>query len=122
MRSSKRIQLVVFSVVVAAAIVGISRLRQGQDEPTHLSIDQILADPMEWQGKKISVMGVVLPGSRQRFGAEWRFNIASGGRTLSVRYSGITPDTFVDAAEVFVIGQLRDREFSARDLLVKVPG
>ena len=122
MRSSKRIQVVVFSALAIGAIVGIGRLRQEQGEPTYLSIDQIFAGPMQWQGKKISVMGVVQPGSRQRFGAEWRFNIVSGGRTLRVRYSGIAPDTFVDAAEVFVIGQLRDREFSARHLSVKVPG
>ena len=117
----KAVRLVVLFGVVAAAVLGIGRLVR-ESQPTYLSLSQIVADPTRWQGENVSFMGVVQPGSRQQVGAEWHFNVVSGGQSLSVRFSGIAPDTFVDAAEVFVIGQLREREFTARNLLVKVPG
>jgi len=34
----------------------------------------------------------------------------------------VVTSTLVDAAEVIVVGELRDRQFSARNVLVRVPG
>ena len=116
------VRLVVLFGILAATVLGIGRLLRDSEPRYHLSVGQIVANPTRWQGENVSVMGIVQPGSQQRFGAERRFNIVSDGQTLSVRYTGLAPNTFVDAAEVLVKGKLRDREVNARSLLVKVPG
>jgi cytochrome c-type biogenesis protein CcmE len=43
-------------------------------------------------------------------------------QTLNVRYTGVVPSAFVDAAVVMLVGELRDQEFIARRLAVRVPG
>jgi cytochrome c-type biogenesis protein CcmE len=119
---TKTLRVVVVSAVFTAAVVGIVRLL-GDREPTHLSVDQIVRDPARWQGENVSVMGVVQPASRQRgVGGDWRFNVVAQEQTLNVRYTGVVPNTFVDAAVVMLVGELRDQELSARRLLVRAPG
>jgi cytochrome c-type biogenesis protein CcmE len=120
--SRKTLRVVVSSAVLAAAVIGVVQLL-GNGDPTCLTVDQIVSDPARWQGENVSVKGTVQPGSRARGpSGDWRFNVVSQGQTLSVRYTGVMPDTFVDAAEVLMVGELRPREFSARNVLVRVLG
>jgi cytochrome c-type biogenesis protein CcmE len=119
--SVKTLQLVVLLAVFAVIVVGI--VRRPASEPILLSVDQIVREQARWQGENVSVQGIVQPASRQQ-GADgdWRFNVVSAGQTLSVHYTGAVPSTLVDAAEVIVVGQLRDGEFRARTVLVNAPG
>jgi cytochrome c-type biogenesis protein CcmE len=44
------------------------------------------------------------------------------GKTITVRYAGIVPDTFKDDAEVIVSGSVKgDGTFVAKDLIAKCP-
>ena len=120
--STRTLQTVALSAVLAAAVIGVVQMR-GESEPTYLSVEQIVRDPARWQGESVSVLGIVQPGSRQRDAdGDLRFNVVSQGETLSVRFTGVVPSTFVDAAEVMVTGDVSDRELSARTVSVKVPG
>ena len=108
--------------VPAAAFAGIVRLWEGSP-PSDVSVDEVVRDPAAWQGEDVSVRGRIQPTSIQRAGdADWRFTIIGRGHTLRVRYTGTAPNTLDDDAEVIVSGVLRDVEFSARRLSVRVPG
>jgi cytochrome c-type biogenesis protein CcmE len=118
---TRTLRYVVLPAVVAAAVIGVVRLL-GDGEPTYLSVDQVVSDPARWQGESVAVQGIVQPASRQQDEAgDWRFTVASQGERLSVRYTGVVPSTFVDEAQVLVIGELRDRELSARHLSARDP-
>jgi cytochrome c-type biogenesis protein CcmE len=72
------------------------------------------------------VNGKVEQGSIERLssGRQVRFNIIDpdGQAKLPVDFTGIIPDTFVDKADVVVMGHRRqDGVFEATDLLAKCP-
>ena len=121
----RTLQFAALAVVLVGIIVGLDQLR-GRTEPTrYLSVDELMNDPARWQGEPLYVHGSVEPTSIHRAGpTDWRFNMATRGRTLSVRYTGPTPRTFEDGGvtEVSVLGELRGATFNARGLLVRVVG
>jgi cytochrome c-type biogenesis protein CcmE len=88
--------------------------------PPYRHADQVVRDAAQWQGKTVSVHGIVSEESRAGE-HRWRFNLVWQGESLSVIYGGPVPDTFVDGAVVVVQGKLRDREFVARQMAVRVP-
>ncbi len=86
------------------------------------SVDQIVDDPVRWQGVMAAVRGIVRPGSIERSaGTEWRFDIVGQDQTLNVHYTGVVPSTFGDGADVVVFGHLGNQQFSAGTLLVHAP-
>jgi cytochrome c-type biogenesis protein CcmE len=88
--------------------------------PPYRYADHIVRDARQWQGKTVRVQGVLSEESRA--GANrWRFNLVWQGESLSVVYRGPVPDTFVEGAVVVVQGKLRDHEFVARQMAVRVP-
>jgi cytochrome c-type biogenesis protein CcmE len=77
-----------------------------------------------WEAETIRVNGRVEGGSIERSsnGAEVRFVMTEGGASLPVHYAGMTPDSFVDGADVVVEGNLESEgTFEAHLLLAKCP-
>ena len=73
-------------------------------------VDEVLAQPAAWQGKRLQLHGRVVKGSilRRASGAsyEYRFQVENNGRTVTARHTGLVPDTFKDEAEVVLKGRL----------------
>jgi cytochrome c-type biogenesis protein CcmE len=73
-------------------------------------VDEVLAAPASWQGKRLQLHGRVVKGSilRRAAGAsyEYRFQVENNGQTILARHSGLVPDTFKDEAEVVLKGRL----------------
>ena len=88
--------------------------------PPYRYADQVVRDAGQWQGKTVSVHGIVSEESRAGE-HRWRFNLVWQGKSLSVVYRGPVPDTFVEGAVVVVQGTLREGEFLARQIAVRVP-
>ena len=88
--------------------------------PRYRYADHVVRDAGQWQGKTVSVHGIVSEESRAGEN-RWRFNLVWQGESLSVVYRGPVPNTFVEGAVVVVQGKLRDHEFVARQLAVRVP-
>ncbi len=96
--------------------------------------DAVIAQQSEFEGKRIKMGGHVEKGTIfQKPGTlEYQFDVRpvaamakhpeALGKTITVRYTGVVPDTFKDDAEVVVTGKL-DSEgvFQAQDLLAKCP-
>ena len=90
-------------------------------------VDEIMAQPAQWEHKHVQMHGFVVPGSiKKRFDKEhsqieYKFMEVNCGKEMEVRYSGTVPDTFKDRAEVVVKGTLADGSFDAREISAKCP-
>lgn len=129
-------------IIASVAIIGAAA--------TYLFVDSLAADPEaltyfhpadvvivkqdEFIGQRIRMGGFVEKGSIfQKSGTlEYQFDVRpidqmmkfpeAKGKTMTVRYTGVVPDTFKDDAEVIVTGSLtRDGAFEAKELLAKCP-
>jgi cytochrome c-type biogenesis protein CcmE len=98
------------------------------------NVDEVIAKPHDFRDQKIRIGGHVLPGSiAQKKGTlEYRFEVKpveammkfpeTRGKTVTVAFTGIVPDTFKDDAECIVTGKLgADGTFNATELIAKCP-
>jgi cytochrome c-type biogenesis protein CcmE len=106
--SQKAVKLGVTSLVLVLAFGGLlySTLSEGTEYYKH--VDEVMANPEVWQGKKLQLHGFVVPGSimRRPDTLDWQFKVHSKGQVVTASYTGIVPDTFKDEAEVVLKGAL----------------
>jgi cytochrome c-type biogenesis protein CcmE len=83
-----------------------SSLSEGTEFYKH--VDEVMANPGAWQGKRLQLHGFVVEKSilRRPDTLDYRFQVQSNGKVLPVRYTGVVPDTFKDGAEVVLKGRL----------------
>ncbi|GGD38416.1 cytochrome c maturation protein CcmE [Croceicoccus pelagius] len=117
----QRLVLVILALVVliGAALLAIWGLR-GQASYFYVPSD-IASDPPE-PGRAVRLGGMVQEGSIQTLadGVTVSFVVGDGEATVPVRYTGITPDLFVEGSGVVADGRLAaDGTFVADSLLAK---
>ncbi len=101
------------SLVLVVALGGLlySTLSEGTEYYKH--VDEVMADPGQWEGKNLQLHGFVVKDSilRKRDSLEYRFKVQSKGAVVDAVYTGIVPDTFKDDSEVVLKGVLRPEGF-----------
>lgn len=104
----KAIKIGLTSLVLVLAFGGLlwSTLREGTEYYKH--VDEVMASPETWHGKRLQLHGFVVRDSimRARDSLEYRFKIESKGMIVPATYTGIVPDTFKDESEVVLKGTL----------------
>jgi len=94
--------------VLALAFGGLlySTLSEGTEYYKH--VDEVMADPGAWQGKRLQLHGFVVDKSilRRPDTLDYRFQVQSNGKVVPARYTGVVPDTFKGGAEVVLKGRL----------------
>jgi cytochrome c-type biogenesis protein CcmE len=107
------VKIGVTAVVLVLALAGLlwSTLREGTEYYKH--VDEVVANPGAWEGKRLQLHGFVVRDSilRKRDSLEYRFQIQNKGKVLPASYTGIVPDTFSDDAEVVLKGTLQPDGF-----------
>ena len=112
-------------LVLGLAFAGLmySTLSEGTEFYKH--VDEVMADPGAWQGKRLQLHGFVVDKSilRRPDTLDYRFRVQSNGKVMPVRYTGVVPDTFKDGAEVVLKGHLAADGFAVdRDgVMAKCP-
>jgi len=123
--SARTIKIGATAAVLVAALGGLmySTLSEGTEYYKH--VDEVMANPTEWQGKRMSLHGYVVDKSilGKPDTLEYRFQIQSNGKVISARYTGVVPDTFKDGSEVVLKGQLGPHGFdvSPNGVMAKCP-
>ncbi len=90
-------------------------------------VDEVLANPAQWDHKHLQLHGFVVPGSimkrmdKEHSQIEYKFDVVNCGQTIPARYSGTVPDTFKDRAEVVLKGSYADGHFTAQEISAKCP-
>jgi cytochrome c-type biogenesis protein CcmE len=123
--SHKAVKVGLTSLVLALAFGGLlySTLSEGAEYYKH--VDEVMANPGQWHGKRLQLHGFVVPKSirRKPESLDWRFEVQSKGHVVQASYSGIVPDTFKDDAEVVLKGTLSPQGFhvSPDGVMAKCP-
>ncbi len=106
--NTKTLKIAVTTVVLVFAFGGLlwSTLRDGTEYYKH--VDEVMASPEQWYGKRLQLHGYVVPASimRRPDTLDYRFQVHSKGHVVPASYTGIVPDTFKDEAEVVLKGTL----------------
>jgi cytochrome c-type biogenesis protein CcmE len=123
--SPKALKIGATVLILGLAFTGLlySSLSEGTEFYKH--VDEVMADPGAWQGKRLQLHGFVVEKSilRRPDTLDYRFQVQSNGKVLPVRYTGVVPDTFKDGAEVVLKGRLGPDGFAVdRDgVMAKCP-
>jgi cytochrome c-type biogenesis protein CcmE len=106
--SAKTVKTLITTVVLTAAFGGLLWGTLAEGTEYYMHVEEVMADPEEWQGKALQVHGWVVVGTRMRKPdtLDYRFDVESNGHVISAQYTGIVPDTFQDGSEVVVSGHL----------------
>lgn len=111
--------LIACAALIAAGLIAASALRE---EASYFYTPSTLAKAKPAAGKAIRIGGMVQPGSIKRAanGVSIQFVVQDRDAALAVRYTGITPDLFVEGSGVVADGRLAaDGHFIADSLLAK---
>lgn len=111
-----------------------STLTEGETLTFFHNADEVIARPDVFKGQRIRVGGRIEKGTifQKKGTLEYRFDVRpvdemikfpeARGKTITVAYTGIVPDTFKDDAQVIVTGSLgEDGTFSGKEVLAKCP-
>ncbi len=105
--SKKAVRVSVSAVVILSALTWLMISTVSQGAEYYKKVDEVMADPQAWQGKRLQVHGYVLGEPKVKSSTlEYRFQIHSNGKVMNAEYTGVVPDTFKAEAEVVVKGRL----------------
>ena len=121
--SRKATQVSATVLVLATAFGVLLYSSLGESLQQYKYVDEVMAAPQQWEGKRLKVHGYVVPNSigRKESTVQYRFDMERNGRTLRAFYTGTPPDQFKDQAEVVLTGVLKDNEFHATEMTAKCP-
>ena len=121
--SHKAIKIGITVLVLIAAFSALLFTTLQDNLQYYKYVDEVAEQQHEWEGKTLQVHGYVVPGSvlvtPDRL--NWKFDLHRKGKVISATYTGLTPDTFKDDAEVVLTGRFTPHGFIATDMTAKCP-
>ena len=109
--SDKALKIATTTGVLLLALTGLMFTTLREDTQFYKHVDEVMADPSAWQGKRLQLHGYVESIERKRNSLDYRFKVQSNGHVVHASYSGVVPDTFKDGAEVVLKGKLNGEGF-----------
>jgi cytochrome c-type biogenesis protein CcmE len=97
--------------VLGLALTGLMFTTLREDTQFYKHVNEVMADPHAWQGKRLQLHGFVTGIERKRNSLEYRFNVQSNGSAVHAHYTGVVPDTFKEGSEVVLKGRLGPEGF-----------
>jgi len=93
-------------LVLAFTALLYSTLRDDTEYYKH--VDEVMANPAAWQGKRLQIHGYVVDDSimRRPNTLDYRFDVQSNGKVVRASYTGVVPDNFKGGTEVVLKGRL----------------
>jgi cytochrome c-type biogenesis protein CcmE len=123
--NAKAVKIGATSAVLVAALSGLMYTTLSEGTEYYKHVDEVMADPSAWHGKRMSLHGYVVDKSiyAKPDTLEYRFEVHSNGKVVAARYTGVVPDTFKDGSEVVLRGQLGPHGFdvSPNGVMAKCP-
>ncbi len=106
--SAKTLKIGTTLLVLGLAFAGLMYTTLSEGTEYYKHVDEVMANPAQWEGKRLQLHGFVVDHSvmRRPDTLDYRFQVQANGKTVPVRYTGVVPDTFKDGAEVVLKGRL----------------
>jgi cytochrome c-type biogenesis protein CcmE len=108
----KAVKLSLTSLVLAVAFGGLVYSTMGEATEYYKHVDEVMAQPEQWYGKKLQLHGFAKEVARKPSTLEYRFQVESNGQVVTATYKGVVPDTFRNDAEVVLKGTLSHEGFT----------
>ncbi len=110
----KAIKVGLTSLVLALSFGGLLYSTLGEATEYYKHVDEVMAQPEEWYGKKLQLHGYVVEDSvfKARSSLDYKFQVQSNGHVVNATYTGVVPDTFKGEAEVVLKGTLSPEGFA----------
>jgi cytochrome c-type biogenesis protein CcmE len=108
----KAVKVGLTSLVLALAFGGLLYWTMGEATEYYKHVDEVMASPEQWYGKKLQLHGFAKQVTRKPSSLEYRFRVESNGQVVTASYKGVVPDTFKDDAEVVLKGTLGPEGFT----------
>jgi cytochrome c-type biogenesis protein CcmE len=104
----KTLKIAATAAVFVLALSGLMYTTLSEGTEYFKNVDEVVADPSVWHGKKMNLHGFVVEKSilRKPDTLEYRFQVQNNGKVVPVHYTGVVPDTFKDGSEVVLKGHL----------------
>ncbi len=79
-------------------------------------VDEVMAQPESWYGKKLQLHGFVVPDSimKKPNTLDYWFQVQQNGKIVTATYTGVVPDTFKSDSEVVLKGELSSAGFKVQ--------
>ncbi len=131
--SRKVIQILISVILIGGSLTYLMSTSMSEQIEYFHPADAVIVRAEELAGQRIRMGGFVLKDSilQKKGTLEYQFRVRpvpgmmkhpeAKDRTITVRYTGLVPDTFKDEAEVVVTGSVENGTFIATDLLAKCP-
>jgi cytochrome c-type biogenesis protein CcmE len=106
--NAKSIKIAATAGVLTIAFVGLLSMTLAEGTEYYKHVDEVMAQPDAWHGKRLQLHGFVVDKSilRKPDTLEYRFQVESNGKVVAASYTGVVPDNFKGGAEVVLKGQL----------------
>ena len=110
---TKALKIAATVVVLTAALGGLMYTSLAEGTEYYKHVDEVMANPAAWHGKKLQLHGFVVEKSilRKPDTLEYRFQIHQNGHVVNASYVGVVPDTFKGGSEVVLKGRLTPAGF-----------
>jgi cytochrome c-type biogenesis protein CcmE len=110
---NKAVKVGLTSLVLAMTLGALMYTTMAEGTEYYKHVDEVMAQPEQWYGKKLQLHGFVVPNSIARRGTlDYWFQVQSNGKIVSATYTGVVPDTFKSDSEVVLKGMLSKDGFS----------
>jgi cytochrome c-type biogenesis protein CcmE len=121
----KAVKIGLTSVVLAMTFGLLLYTTMAEGVEYYKHVDEVMAQPDQWYGKKLQLHGFVVPNSIHwdPKTLDYWFQVQSNGKLVSATYTGVVPDTFKSDSEVVLKGTLSGEGFkvSPNGVMAKCP-
>ncbi len=112
----KAVKIGLTSLVLAMTFGGLLYTTMAEGTEYYKHVDEVMAQPEPWYGKKLQMHGFVVPDSikKRPNSLDYIFKVQSNGHVVDASYTGVVPDTFKSDSEVVLKGILTPEGFKTQ--------
>ena len=104
------------SLVLTLTFGGLLYTTMAEGTEYYKHVDEVMAQPENWYGKKLQLHGFVVPDSinKRPNSLDYWFQVQQNGKIVTATYTGVVPDTFKSDSEVVLKGELSSSGFKVQ--------
>lgn len=121
--SSKLVRVLLTVTLIGGSLGYLFYTTLSKDTEYYKHVDEVMANPQAWHGKRLQMHGFVTNGSiySDKATLDYVFTLENKGQVANIAYRGVVPDTFKGGAEVVVSGTFDGKAFHAESMTAKCP-
>ena len=113
---NKGLKIGLTSLVLTLTFGGLLYTTMAEGTEYYKHVDEVMAQPDSWYGKKLQLHGFVVPDSimKKPNSLDYWFQVQQNGKIVTATYTGVVPDTFKSDSEVVLKGELSSSGFKVQ--------